>query len=63
MNDRQIIEEFVIESCDHLADVESQLLAIEAGGAAIDAELVNTVFRAVHSIKGTAGFLQMSNIQ
>ncbi|MCE5266914.1 MAG: chemotaxis protein CheW [Planctomycetaceae bacterium] len=63
MNDRQIVDEFVAESCDHLADIESQLLAIEANGAAIDEELVNTVFRAVHSIKGTAGFLQLSNIQ
>ncbi|MBN1396156.1 MAG: chemotaxis protein CheW [Pirellulales bacterium] len=63
MIDRQIVEEFVVESRDHLVDIESQLLAIEAGGANIDDELVNTVFRAVHSIKGTAGFLQLSNIQ
>ncbi|MEN6452279.1 MAG: chemotaxis protein CheW [Thermoguttaceae bacterium] len=63
MNDREIVDDFVAESCDHLADIESQLLAIEANGAAIDADLVNTVFRAVHSIKGTAGFLQLSNIE
>ena len=63
MNDRQIIDEFVVESCDHLADIESQLLAIEAGGQAVDPELVNTVFRAIHSIKGAAGFFQFSRIE
>ena len=45
MDNRQIIDEFVVESCDHLADIESQLLAIEAGGQTADIELVNTVFR------------------
>jgi two-component system chemotaxis sensor kinase CheA len=55
-----IVAEFVIESREHLADVENQLLAIESGGADIDAELVNTVFRAIHSIKGAAGFLGFS---
>ena len=63
MDDRQIIDEFVVESCDHLADIESQLLAIEAGGRTADIELVNTVFRAIHSIKGAAGFFQFSRIQ
>jgi two-component system chemotaxis sensor kinase CheA len=52
-----IVAEFVVESREHLADVENQLLAIEAGGAEIDSDLVNTVFRAIHSIKGAAGFL------
>lgn len=63
MNDRQIIDEFVAESSDHLANIESQLLAIETGGQSVDAELVNTVFRAVHSIKGAAGFFQFTSIE
>jgi two-component system chemotaxis sensor kinase CheA len=52
-----IVQDFVVESQEHLADVENDLLAIEAGGAAVDVEVVNRVFRAVHSIKGAAGFL------
>ena len=52
-----VVAEFVVESREHLADVENQLLAIESAGADIDVELVNTVFRAVHSIKGAAGFM------
>ncbi|UUO05975.1 chemotaxis protein CheW [Blastopirellula sp. J2-11] len=60
--DNELVAEFVIESNEHLANVESQLLAIEAGGSNIDVDLVNTVFRAIHSIKGAAGFLGLRNI-
>lgn len=56
-DDKQIIAEFVAESRERLADVENQLLAIETAGSDMDIELVNEVFRAVHSIKGAAGFL------
>ena len=63
IDDQEIIAEFVVESREHLADIENQLLAIEAGGANADSELVNTVFRAVHSIKGAAGFFGFSTAQ
>jgi two-component system chemotaxis sensor kinase CheA len=62
LNDDQILAEFVVESREHLAGIETQLLAIEAGGEGTDLELVNTVFRAVHSIKGAAGFLGLQSI-
>ena len=55
-----IVAEFIVESREHLADIENQLLAIESAGANIDVDLVNTVFRGVHSIKGAAGFLDFS---
>ena len=41
--DPELIAEFIIEAKEHLGDVENQLLQIEAGGADIDSELVNTV--------------------
>lgn len=62
IQDDDLIAEFVVESNEHLADIESQLLAIEAAGASIDSDLVNKVFRAIHSIKGAAGFLGLSVI-
>jgi two-component system chemotaxis sensor kinase CheA len=62
MNDDQILADFVTESRDHLAGIENQLLAIESSGAQPDSDLVNTVFRAVHSIKGAAGFLGLTAI-
>ncbi len=60
--DQDLIAEFVVESLEHLADIESQLLAMEAAGENIDADLVNTVFRAIHSAKGAAGFLGLNTI-
>ena len=60
LNDPDLIAEFVAESKEQLADIENQILAIEAAGANADTELVNSVFRAVHSIKGAAGFLGLT---
>ncbi len=62
LDDKEIIHEFGVESTERLADVENQLLAIEAAGAGANAELVNEVFRAVHSIKGAAGFLGLEKL-
>jgi two-component system, chemotaxis family, sensor kinase CheA len=62
LDNEKMIEEFVTESLEHLSDVENDLLAIEEAGANIDAEIVNKVFRAVHSIKGAAGFLGLTTI-
>lgn len=62
MNDPELVAEFVTESTESLADIENQLLAIEAAGADIDLDLVNTVFRGIHSIKGVAGFLGLTAI-
>jgi two-component system chemotaxis sensor kinase CheA len=62
INDREIISEFVVESKEHLQGVENHLLAIEAAGAGADPGLINQVFRAVHSIKGAAGFLGLSTL-
>ncbi|PHS18703.1 MAG: hybrid sensor histidine kinase/response regulator [Blastopirellula sp.] len=60
--DQEIIDEFVIESNEHLSHVETQLLTIESNGDNIDVDLVNMVFRAIHSIKGAAGFLGLVKI-
>jgi len=60
--DQGLITDFVAESLDHLADAERQLLEIEASPPGLSVELINTVFRAVHSIKGTAGFLGLHTI-
>ena len=52
-----VVAEFVVESKEHLDDVETKLLRIEQKGEDIDSDLVNEVFRAIHSVKGAAGFL------
>jgi two-component system chemotaxis sensor kinase CheA len=61
--DDETLQFYVEESREHLSDIETDLLAIEQGGAEIDEELVNKVFRAAHSIKGGAGFMGLTNIK
>lgn len=48
-----ILETFFQECEEQLGELETGLMAMEAGDA--DTETVNAVFRAVHSIKGGAG--------
>jgi len=59
----ELIQDYLAESREHLATIESDLLAIEQAGAAIDGQLVNGVFRAAHSIKGGAGFFDLLQIK
>ncbi|HNA89421.1 MAG TPA: chemotaxis protein CheW [Anaerolineales bacterium] len=61
--DDAFIKEYLAESREHLADIETDLLTIESEGANIDEVLVNKVFRAAHSIKGGAGFFNLHTIQ
>lgn len=52
-------DEFVAESRDHLDLAEKKLLALE--GMA-DAETVNELFRAIHTVKGGAGFFKLGRL-
>ncbi|MDH3347930.1 MAG: chemotaxis protein CheW [Desulfobulbaceae bacterium] len=63
IEDDEILQGFIEESLEHLADIENDLLTIEEAGADIDEDLVNKVFRAAHSIKGGAGFMGLTIIQ
>lgn len=61
-DDRELLAEFVAEAHEHLTGVEGQLLELEAQAESADLEVVNTVFRAVHSVKGAAGFLGLTKV-
>jgi two-component system chemotaxis sensor kinase CheA len=50
-------ETFFQEADEHVAAMESGLLALEAGAA--DQEALNATFRAIHSIKGSAGLFDL----
>ncbi|MFH1075532.1 MAG: chemotaxis protein CheW [Pseudomonadota bacterium] len=63
VEDEEILQSYIEESLEHLASIETDLLAIENGGANVDNELVNKVFRAAHSIKGGSAFLGFNNIK
>ncbi len=55
-----IRQTFFQECEEQLAELESGLLAMEAGNS--DSETVNAVFRAVHSIKGGAGAFSLEEL-
>ena len=61
--DDELIQDYLAECREHLATIETDLLTIEQGGAQIDENLVNRVFRAAHSIKGGAGFFDLVKIR
>ncbi len=55
-----IRDTFFQECEEQLAELEAGLMAMEQGGG--DAETVNAVFRAVHSIKGGAGAFALDDL-
>ncbi len=63
IDDDETLQAFIEESKEHLNGIEADLLAIEEAGANINVDLVNKVFRAVHSIKGGAGFLGLDKVK
>ena len=58
----ELLGEFVVEANEHLADIENQFLSIEESGADVDVDLINEVFRGIHSIKGAAGFMGLTKV-
>ena len=63
IQDDETLQMYLEESIEHLANIETDLLAIEEAGADIDEDLVNKVYRAAHSIKGGAGFMGLTTIK
>ncbi len=55
-----LIGDFLEEATDGLARADATLLAIEESGS--DPEKTNALFRVFHTIKGVAGFLELTEI-
>jgi two-component system, chemotaxis family, sensor kinase CheA len=59
--DMDSLKQIFFQECEEqLSELESGLLEIEGGGT--DPEIVNAVFRAVHSIKGGAGAFALEDL-
>ncbi|MBS1834437.1 MAG: chemotaxis protein CheW [Acidobacteria bacterium] len=54
-DDFELIKEFLIESNENLSKIDQQMVEIERNPE--DAELLASIFRTIHTIKGTCGFL------
>ena len=57
----EIVEAFLEESRENLAQLDVDLVALEAHPS--DPELLARVFRTIHTIKGTCGFLGYANLE
>lgn len=58
--DPQIVQDFLTESGELLSQLESDLVTLEQDPG--DPEMLNQVFRALHTIKGSASFLSLTNL-
>jgi len=58
--DLSLLGDFIAESRDSMAGAEAALLELEANPD--DIEAVNTVFRAFHTVKGTAAFMGLDRL-
>jgi two-component system, chemotaxis family, sensor kinase CheA len=59
--DAELVADFLVEAREHLSQIEGQMLALERDPAAM--EVIHAVFRAFHTIKGLAGFLDFGAVQ
>lgn len=58
----ELLNEFIAESREHLSSIEDELLEIERQSENLETDLINKVFRAIHTIKGGSGFLDLTNL-
>src|SRR5579863_5249913 len=61
MEDQEIIKEFLIESSEGMTRLEQEIVDLEKRPN--DPDLLGSIFRTIHSIKGTCGFLGFSNLE
>lgn len=62
LNDPEMVGSFVAESRDHLSSIEDDLLNLEKQKDNPDQSQLDKVFRAIHSVKGAAGFLGLKKM-
>lgn len=59
--DQEIVQEFLVESHENLSRLDQDMVELEARPG--DAALLASVFRTMHTIKGTCGFLGFSILE
>ncbi len=59
--DQDVIREFLVESHENLSRLDRELVELEKRPQ--DASLLASIFRTIHTIKGTCGFLAFSTLE
>lgn len=62
MNIDQVLHTFIAESRELLDDMEASLLSLAQPGSAAGGEAINAIFRAAHTIKGSAGLFGLDHV-
>jgi two-component system chemotaxis sensor kinase CheA len=60
-NDPELMNDFILESREHLTGIELQLLTLDQDPS--NSEALHAIFRGFHTIKGMAGFLDLDAIR
>ena len=60
-DDQDVIREFLVESHENLSRLDQELIELESHPK--DAALLASVFRTIHTIKGTSGFFAFSTLE
>lgn len=60
LQNHEFIQEFVEEATSHIESIESGMLSLDSEN--LNPAGINDIFRAVHSVKGTAGFFGLGRI-
>ena len=61
MDDQEIVNEFLIESSENLSRLDQEMVELEKRPG--DAGLLASIFRTIHTIKGTCGFLGFTTLE
>lgn len=61
MEDQEIVREFLIESSENLSRLDQEMVELETRPR--DASLLASIFRTIHTIKGTCGFLGFGTLE
>jgi len=60
MLDQEVVADFIAEAREHLETIEPSLLELEKNPGKLD--ILNDIFRPMHSLKGASGFLNLTKI-
>ncbi len=60
IEDMEILSSFISETHEHLDNIEAKIVSLENNE---DSEIINEIFRSMHTIKGVASFLYLNKIK
>lgn len=61
LDDPSFYEDFLVEAGEHFEQIEQNFLVLEENPG--DLDILNGIFRSVHTIKGASGFLGLAKVQ